>query len=323
MKCNRWYVLLGALVLVCAEASAQAVRTPVRMLSGFPPGGNVDILARLLGEKLGEALGRPVIVENRPGAGGQIALELVKAAAPDGNTLVLTPDASLLVRPLTMKNPPYDPVKDFVAIAQTGAQDYVFAIGAGIPAKDLKEFATWVKANPDSANFGSAGQGGVTHFLGLLIGHAIGVSLRQVPYKGSGPAVSAVVAGQVPATVQPIGTVAAQAQAGRIRIVAVSGAERSAAFPNVPTLAEYGYPTLTVSNWFGIFGPARTPPELVSRLNDILIKAMRTPEIKTRLQNLLLEIRELSPSQFASVVNADYQRWVPVIKASGFTVESQ
>ena len=323
MKMSRLGFLVGVLALACSVASAQPVRTPVRMLAGFPPGGNVDILARLLAEKLGESLDRPVVVENRPGAGGQIALELVKAAAPDGNTLVLTPDASLVLRPLTMKNPPYDPRADFAAVAHTGGQDYVFAVGAKIPARDLREFAGWAKANPDGANFGSAGQGGVTHFLGLLIGEAIGVPLRQVPYKGSGPAVTALVGGEISATVQPIGTVVAQAKAGRIRILAVSGKARYLAFPNVPTLAELGHPSLTVSSWFGIFAPARTPPEIVSRMNEIFIRAMRTQPVKDKLQNLLLDVRELTPAQFAAVVNADYQRWVPVIKASGFSGESR
>lgn len=322
MKISMIHFLAVLFVAACSVCSAQT-RMPVRMLAGFPPGGNVDILARLLGEKLSESLDRPVVVENRPGAGGQIALELVKAAAPDGNTLVLTPDASIVLRPLTMKNPPYDPRTDFAPVAHTGGQDYVFAVGANIPAKDLREFANWAKANPGGANFGSAGQGGVTHFLGLLIGEAIGVPLRQVPYKGSGPAVTALVAGEVSATVQPIGTVVAQAQAGRIRILASSGSARYPAFPNVPTLAEYGYPSLTASSWFGIFAPARTPPEIVSRMNDIFIRAMRTQAVKDKMQNLLLDVRELTPAQFASVVNADYQRWVPVIKASGFSGESQ
>lgn len=322
MKISGIHFVAVLFAAACSVASAQT-RTPARILSGFPPGGNVDILARLLAEKLGESLDRPVVVENRPGAGGQIALELVKAAAPDGNTLVLTPDASIVLRPLTMKNPPYDPRTDFAAVAHTGGQDYVFAAGANIPARDLREFANWARANPDGANFGSAGQGGVTHFLGLLIGEAIGVPLRQVPYKGSGPAVTALVGGEISATVQPIGTVVAQAQAGRIRILAVSGSARYPAFPNVPTLAEHGYPSLTVSSWFGIFAPARTPPEIVSRMNGIFIRAMRTQSVKDKLQNLLLDVRELTPAQFASVVNADYQRWVPVIKASGFSVESQ
>jgi len=312
-----------AFCLACSTAVAQSSRTPVHLIAGFPPGGNVDIIARLLADRLSESLGRPVIVENRPGAGGQIGLELLKAAAPDGNTLAVTPDASLIVRPLTMKSPPYDPVNDFIAVAQTGGQDYAFAIGAGIPAKNLKEFADWAKSHPDGANFGSAGQGGATHFLGLLIGNAIGVPLRQVPYKGSGPGVMATVAGQVSATVQPIGTLVAQAQAGRVRILATSGSERATGFSDVPTLAQLGYPALTISNWFGVFAPAHTPSDVVARLNGLLIQAMRTPSVKEKLQRLLLEVKEWTPEQFAAVVKADYQRWAPVIKASGFSIESR
>ena len=323
MNFSRLCFLAGVLALACSGASAQQSRVPVRMISGFPPGGNVDILARIFAEKLSEATGRPVVVEARTGAGGQIGLEALRAAAPDGNTLGLTPDASLIVRPLTMKIPPYDPINDFTAVAHVGAQDYAFAIGAALPAKDLLEFSRWAKANRAAANFGSAGQGGATHFLGLLIGQALGVALQQIPYNGSGPAVTALVAGQIASTVQPLGTVIAQAQAGKIRIAAITGSERSSAAPGVPTFAELGHPSLTVSNWFGIFAPARTPPERVSQFNAIFVKAMRTKPVKDRLQGLGFEVREMTPAQFAAVVKADYQRWGPVIKASGFSVESK
>ena len=323
MKVRRSWLPLVALCLACSAATAQTSRTPVRIIAGFPPGGNVDILARLLAERLSDSLARPVVVENRPGAGGQIGLEVLRAAAADGNTLAVTPDASLIVRPLTMKTPPYDPVNDFVAVAHTGGQDYAFAIATGVPAKNLQEFGAWAKGHADGANFGSAGQGGATHFLGLLVGNAIGVPLRQVPYKGSGPAVMALVAGQISATVQPIGTLVAQAQAGKVRMVATSGSERASGFPDVPTLAQLGYPALTMSNWFGVFAPARTPAEVVSRLNGIFIQAMRTPAFRDKLNNLLLEVKELNPEQFASLVKTDYERWAPVIKASGFSIDSQ
>jgi tripartite-type tricarboxylate transporter receptor subunit TctC len=322
MKLATPVILAGALVLASSGALAQS-RVPVRMISGFPPGGNVDILARVFAERLGEAIGRPVVVEARVGAGGQIGLEALKAAPPDGNTLGLTPDASLIVRPLTMKTPPYDPLNDFSAVAHVGAQDYAFAIGAAIPARDLREFAAWAKANGAAANFGSAGQGGATHFLGVLIGEAIGVPLQQISYNGSGPAVTALVAGQISSTVQPLGTVLAQAQAGKIRIVATTGSERSPAAAAVPTLAELGHASLTVSNWFGIFGPARMPGEIVSQLNAVFVKAMRTQAVKDRLRNLGFEVREMTAQQFAGVVKADYERWRPVIKASGFTTESK
>ena len=149
MNCLKTGLAAVALFLLASNASAQLSGKTVQMISGYPPGGNVDVLARLFAEKLAESLGRPVVVVNRPGAGGQIGLEMVKAATPDGSVLIVTPDSSLILRPLTMKVPPYNPMKDFAAVAHAGAQDYVFAIGSGIPAKDLREFATWARANPD------------------------------------------------------------------------------------------------------------------------------------------------------------------------------
>jgi tripartite-type tricarboxylate transporter receptor subunit TctC len=308
--------------LVIASSAFAQSRQPVRMLAGFPPGGNVDILARIFAERLTEANGgRPTIVVNKPGAGGQIAAELLKESAPDGDTLMVAPDAVIIVRPLTMTKPPYDPVADFSPVAQTGAQDYAIALTKKIPATTLKEFAAWAKEHPDGANFGSAGEGGTTHFLGLMIGEAIGTPLRQVPFGGSGPAVNALVAGEISAAVQPLGTVVAQAQAGTIRIVALSGRARNASYPDVPTLIELGYPSLYATSWFGIFAPAKTPRETVARLNQVFFAAMRTDRIREQMRNLLLDINEMTADQLADVVKADTARWRPIIKASGFTVE--
>ncbi|HEX9463601.1 MAG TPA: tripartite tricarboxylate transporter substrate-binding protein [Alphaproteobacteria bacterium] len=321
MNVARVAALLVLGLVTSAPAQAQS-RQPVRVLAGFPPGGNVDILARIFAERLSEASGgRPVIVINKPGAGGQIAAELLKEAPPDGDTLMLAPDAVVIVRPLTMSKPPYDPVADFAPVAQTGTQDYAIALTRKIPPKTLKEFAAWAKANPDGANFGSAGEGGTTHFLGLLIGEAIGTPLRQVPFGGSGPAVNALVAGEISAAVQPLGTVVAQAQAETIRIVAVSGPTRNATFPDAPSLVELGYPALQATSWFGIFAPAKTPRDAVARLNQVFVAAMRTERVRDQMRNLLLDIKEMTPDQLAEVVKAETARWRPIIKASGFTVE--
>lgn len=302
-------------------AFAQTRTQPMRILAGFPPGGNVDLLARVFAERLGEAVSRPVIVLNKPGAGGQIAAELLKDSAPDGDTLLLTPDASLIVRPLVLTKPPYDPTTDFAAVAQTGAQDYAFALSMKMPPTSLKEFAAWAKANPDGANFGSAGEGGVTHFLGLLVGQAIGVPLRPVPFNGSGPGVNALAAGEIASTLQPLGTLVAQAQAGTIRVVAVSGRSRNPAFPDAPSFAELGYTSLVATSWFGIFAPARTPPAMVTRFNKIFTDAMRTERVKATMANLLLDINPMTPAQFAALVKHDHEYWRPIIKASGFKID--
>ena len=298
---------------------AQGTHAPGRMLVGFPPGGAVDVLGRLFAQQLSDADGRPVIVENRPGAVGQIAAQALKAAAPDGNTLMLVPDASLVIRPQTLQHPPFDPLADFAPVAHTGKWDLAFAVNADVPAKDLREFAAWAKANPVRSVFGSAGAGGSTHFYGLMLAQAMGVELRHIPYKGAGPAITDLVAGHIASAVQPLGTLLQQARAGKIRIVAVSGKQRSPTAPEVPTAVEQGYPSLGVEGWFGIFALAATPRDTVARLNSIFVQAMRTPAVKERMHNLDLEIREMTPAEFGALVKSDYERWGPIIKASGFS----
>ncbi len=312
---------IAALFLLAVSGSAFAQSGPIRILAGFPPGGNVDILARVFADQLGKATGRTAIVVNKPGAAGQIAAEALIASPPDGDTLMVAPDATVVERPLVMSKPPYDAVKDFAAVAQTGAQDYAIALTTKIPPTTLRDFAAWAKAHPEGANFASLGEGGVTHFLGLLVGEAIGVPLRHVPYNGAGPANNAVMAGEVSSTVQPIGTVVHQAEAGTLRVVAVTGRERSASFPNAPTMVELGYPVVATS-WFGVFAPARTPPATVARLNAFFIQAMRTPQIQAQMKNLLLDVHELTPAQFEDLIKSDSEHWRPIIKASGFTIDA-
>ena len=310
----------GLLMLAAASTFAQPAK-PTRMLIGFPPGGNIDILARVFGERIAETLGRPVIVEPRPGATGQIAAELLKASPGDGYTLLLTPDSSLVVRPLVTKKPPYDPVTDFMPVAHTGLSSQALAVGADVPARDLREFSAWIKSNPNRGSVALPGIGGSMHFFTVMIGQELGVKLTIIPYKGSGPSVSDVAAGHVPATVNPLGTMLAQAKAGKLRLIGVSGAGRAAAAPDAPTFTEQGYASLNIDSWFAIFAPVGTPAELVGRLNSSVIQAERTPAIRERMRSLDLEIQELSPAQLGALVKRDYERWIPVIKASGFTAE--
>jgi len=317
----RLTAVIAILLAALGSGRADAQSGPIRILAGFPPGGNVDILARVFADQLGKSTGRNAIVVNKPGAAGQIAAEILMASPPDGDTLMVAPDATIVERPLVMSKPPYDAVKDFAAVAQTGAQDYAVALTIKIPPATLRDFAAWAKAHPDGANFASLGEGGVTHFLGLMVGEAIGVPLRHVPYNGAGPANNAVMAGQVAATVQPIGTLVHQAEAGTLRIVAVTGTRRSASFPDAPTMVELGYPSVVATSWFGVFAPARTPAATVSRLNAFFIQAMRTPQIQAQMKNLLLDVHELTPAQFEALIKSDTEHWRPIIKASGFTID--
>jgi tripartite-type tricarboxylate transporter receptor subunit TctC len=311
----RWYAL--AVILLGTFACAQT-RAPARMLVGYPPGGAVDVLGRIFAEPMGEALGRPVVVENRPGAVGQIAAEALKAAAPDGATLMVGPDATVIFRPQTLQKPPFDPLADFAPVAHTGKWTFALGVHGGLPVKTLAEYLAWVKTDTGRAVFASSGAGGSTHFFGVLLGQTAGVPLQQVSYKGAGPAILDVVAGHVPATVQPLGTLLAQARAGKIAVLAMSGRERSGSAPEVPTFAELGFPGLTAEAWFGIFAPAATPAETVAKLNGAFVQAMRTQGVKDKMHNLDLEVREMSPAEFSGLVRADYARWGPVIRASGF-----
>jgi tripartite-type tricarboxylate transporter receptor subunit TctC len=313
---SRCRVALAA-VLVCGAAWGQT-RQPAHMLVGYPPGGAVDVLGRIFAEPMGEALGRSVIVENRPGAVGQIAAMALKGAPPDGGTLMLAPDATVIFRPQTLSRPPYDPLTDFAPVAHTGQWAFALGVQSELRVKTLAEYVSWVKADATRAVFASSGAGGSTHFFGVLLGQGTGIALQQVPYKGAGPAILDVVAGHVPATVQPLGTLLAQARAGKIAILGMSGRERSAGAPDVPTFAELGLPALTADAWFGIFAPAATPADTVKRLNGAFVQAMRNPVVKDRMRNLDLEVREMSPAEFAAIVRADYERWGPVIRASGF-----
>lgn len=306
-------IVIASLVSALAQA-----RAPARMLVGYPPGGAVDVLGRIFAEPMGEALGRPVVVENRPGAVGQIAAEALKAATPDGGTLMVAPDATVIFRPQTLEKPPFDPLADFAPVAHTGKWTFALGVHGGLPVKTLAEYIAWVKADAGRASFASSGAGGSTHFFGVLLGQTAGIPLQQVSYKGAGPAILDVVAGHVPATIQPLGTLLAQARAGKIAVLGTSGRERSPGAPEVPTFAELGFPGLTAEAWFGIFAPAATPAETVTKLNGAFVQAMRTQGVKDKMRGYDLEVREMSPGEFSGLVRADYVRWGPVIRASGF-----
>ncbi len=318
MKPSSILSLVTALVAAtCFSASAQA-QTPARMLAGFAPGGGVDILARIFAERWSEAIGRPVVVENKAGAGGVIAMEALKAASPDGDTLILAPDSNVVVYPHTVTKPAYNALTDFVGIAHTGSSPIALGISTKVPAKTLAEFVAWAKANPKQASFGSSGAGSVLQFYGQMIAQETGAPLTHVPYRGVAPAIADLAAGQIPAAVLPLGTILSQVKAGKARVLAHSGSKRSAAEPDVPTFKELGYPSLEQPSWFGIFGPAGMNPVMVAKLNQIFVQAMRTPAVKERMARIDMEIEELAPAQFAAKIKADYDQWGRVVKASGW-----
>lgn len=314
-------LVVAAFVLSLSTRAVHA--QAVRMLVGYPPGGAVDALARIFGEKLAEGLGRPVLVETRAGAAGQIAFEALKASPPDGNTLLVAPDSSITLYPHTTKKPAYDTLADFTPVAHVGSYPVGFGVGAGVPANDLREFVNWAKANPKLATYGSGGYGSTLHFMGLMLAQATGVELVHVAYKGVGPAIADMLSGQLPAVMLPLGTLLAQAKAGKMRILAHSGSRRSPAAPEIPTFKELGYPALEIAGWFAIYAAAGTRPDVVARYNAIVVQATRTPAVLARMRSLDLEPREIAPAEMAAQLRFEQDRWGPVVKASGFSAGSQ
>ena len=304
-------------LLVSVNAAAQ---TPARMISGFPPGGAVDILARVFAEEWSKAIGRPAIVDTIAGAGGLLAMQNLKGAAPDGNTLLVSTDSSLVVYPHTVAKPAYS-LADFTPIAQAGVTVNGLGVGAHVPAKTLAEFAAWAQANPDRSSFGASGAGSALQFYGILIAQTVGMPMVHVPYKGVGPSVADVAGGQIAATVAPLGPMQPQVKAGRLRVLAHSGSARIPSAPDVPTFKELGYPALESPIWFGIIGPAGMRPETVARLNEIFIQAMRTPAVRERMTRLDLDVRETTAAEFAAILKSDYERWGRIVRASGWKPE--
>lgn len=321
MNLARFFVAVAAVILFCA-GTAQA-QTAARILSGYPPGGAVDALARVFAEKLAEAIGRPFVVETRAGAAGQIAAMALKASAPDGNTLMVVPDSAIVLYPHTVRTPAYDTLNDFVPVAHAGSYEIGLAVGAGVPANDLREWISWAKADKKNATYGSAGAGTNLHFLGLMLGQATGVQLVHVPYRGNGPAIADLLGGQIPAIMIPYVQMLPHVKAGKIRILAHSGDRRASVAPEIPTFKELGYPPLDVSGWYCIIAPAGIRPEVVARYNEIIIQAGRTPGVRDRMRAFDLEIREMAPAEIAAMLKAQYDRWRPIVKASGFSADSQ
>jgi len=310
--------LLCALLTSVAATVASAQSTG-RVVVPYPPGGSIDTMARVIAGKLAEATGRSFVVENRAGAAGAIGSASVKGGPTDGSLVLIAPDSNISVYPATVAKPAYAPLEDFVAIAHTGDYRIALAVHPSVPAQDLKSFIAWTKAQPDGVGYGTAGAGTNLHFYGVLFAHVSGANMKHVPYRGSGPAVTDLIAGHIPAVMLPFGSQLAHLKAGRLRMLAQTGENRAASAPDVPSFKELGYPTLAFPGWYGIFAPAGTPAELVNRYNDVVVKAIRTPEVRERMRAVELEPREMSAAEFQAFVRADTERWAPIIKASGFT----
>ena len=317
----RWCaVALAALTVLTTASSLAQGSSSVRILLGFADEAGYAF-AQLISDNVGRAMERTVVIERKPGATGRIAAEALKHAAPDGTTLYLAPIVVPVLAPLVFRNLSYDPVKDFAPVAQVLTFRYVLAVGPNHPARNGQEFVAWAKAHPKEASYGTAGAGSLPHFLGVMINETTGTQLLHVPYRGGAPMQADLLGGQIASGIESLTNLIEYHRAGTLRILAISGAERSPLAPSIPTFREQGLTSTDVVGWVGVFAPAGTPKSVVDRLSAAIVEAVRTPSIRDKYRALGVEPTGSTPEELAAIMAADTARWAPIVKASGFSAE--
>ena len=313
------HLALAAVAAASAPLFAQTAPAsgPIRILVGFPAGGTIDVVGRLLADRLKDELGTTVVIDSRPGAGGQLAAQALKAAAPDGRTLMLAPDHTMVVVPLTVKSPGYEVARDFVPVAQVARYLGALAVAANTGVKTVAEYVDWLKANPGKASVGVPAPGSLQQFSLTTISRAAGVPITAVPYRGSAPLVQDLAAGQIPAGITALGDFLEFNTAGKLRIIATIDTQRAPQVPDVPTFTEQGM-KLDFNFWLGMFAPAGTPPATVQRLNAAIANTLGQPDVRERMAKLVFEPVTGSPAALAERVAADTRYWEPIVKASGW-----
>ena len=317
--------ILAALVSTATFAAAAAEPAyptrPVRFIVPFAPGGSTDTLARTLAQRLSDVLGQQVVVDNRSGGNGNIGTEIVARAAPDGHTIVLGYIANLGIGPSLYAKLPFDPVKDFAPITLLAVAPNILVAHPSVPVKNVRELVAYAKANPQKVNYASAAVASLGHLAGELLNSSAGIQMQHVPYKGSGQAVIDLLAGQVQVMFSGMSSVMPHIKAGKLRPLAVTGAQRSPATPDVPTIAEAGYPGFEASAWYSVMAPAGTSKAVVTRLNGEILRALKIPEVKDRLENVGFELVGSSPDECGIYIRNEIAKWAKVVKASGIKAE--
>jgi tripartite-type tricarboxylate transporter receptor subunit TctC len=324
MKCFPRLSLLAAVLLAAAgNAFGQGnfPNCPITLVVGFAAGGATDTAARIIARKLSENLGQPVIVENKAGAGGNIAHQQVATAPPDGYTILLGSVGPLSVAPHLVKNLPYDPQKDLAPITMGVIFSNVLVVHPGVPAKTLAEFVAMAKKDPGKYEYGSTGVGGAAHLAGEQFKRRAGVDLTHVPYKGGGPAMPDILAGRITSYWATPSTALPHIQAGKLRPLATTGLTRSPTLPDVPTVAESGYPGFEAVNWYAFVAPGKTPPEILDRWNRELVKVMTTPEVRAQLIEHGLEPKPGTREELARYIRKETETWGKLIKEAGIKAD--
>lgn len=296
----------------------------LRIVTGFTPGGTSDTLCRRVAEALNGSYARSAVVENKAGAGGQIAIDLMRTAPADGTTIVQTPASMLMIYPHIYSKLPYDPFTDVTPITVACTFEFGFAVGPMVPdsVKTVQDFFGWCKENPTKANFGSPASGSVPHFLGVLLGRAGGIDMRHVPFRGTQPAILDMIGGQIAAVSGPVGEFTQHVAAGKCRLLATSASQRSRFAPDTPTYAEQGFTDLQFREWFGFFAPGKTPKDVVERTNKALRAALATKPVVDGLAVMGLEAASSTPEELGAMLRADHDRWGPIVKSIGFRADS-
>jgi tripartite-type tricarboxylate transporter receptor subunit TctC len=310
--------------LVCAAPLARAAdypAKPITLMIGFAPGGPSDVMARIITRKMEQILKQPLVIENRAGAGGSIAGTAVARAAPDGYTLLLATGSLLAINVSLYKNLGYDPEKDFAPITMVGTQTNVLYAHPTLPPQTVGELITYAKANPGKLSFGSGGNGTPAHLAGELLKLEAKIDITHVPFRGTGPALQAVLGGHLPMAFNPPPPLLPHIRSGAIRAIAVTTLKRTAALPDVPTIAESGFPGFDATTWHGIVAPAGTPKEVVATLNRAAVAALNDPEVRTALTDLGVDVVADTPEEFRAYIKSEIPKWAAIVKASGAKVD--
>jgi tripartite-type tricarboxylate transporter receptor subunit TctC len=311
------FLILAAVLALPAAAQTLPAR-PVKLVVGFTPGGGVDIAARTLAPKLSELIGQPVIVDNKPGAGTNIANEFVARSAPDGTTLLVTTSA-LAINMALYKNLPFDALRDFTALSIFSESPNILVVNAKLAAVSMKDFLALARANPGKLNYSSAGSGTTQHLSAELLKLRTGISLAHIPYKGTAPSLTALIAGEVDMTFANIPAILQYVKAGRLRPLASTGTKRAELMPEVPTMREAGVNGVEVTVWYGVLGPAALPRNMAAGIAGAVAKAAHDPEMKKRLAELGAEPVGNTPDEFARILREEVAKWADVVKVSGAT----
>jgi tripartite-type tricarboxylate transporter receptor subunit TctC len=304
-----------------AHAQAPYPTKPLRIVVPFPAGGTTDILARAVAQKLTESFGQSVVVDNRPGAGGNIGAELVAKSAPDGYTMLMGTVGTHAINPSLYAKMPYDHVKDFAPVILVAGVPNVLVVNPGVPANSVQELIAYIKANPGKVNFASSGSGTSIHLSGELFKTMTGLPITHIPYKGSTPALTDLMGGQVQMMFDNLPSSLPQIKAGKLRALAVTSAQRASALPDVPTVAEAGLPGFEASSWFGLLAPAGTPPDVVAKVNGEVAKWLATPEAKEKFAAQGAIVAGGPPSDFVRQIASETAKWQKVVKESGAKVD--